>query len=99
MNGDRLILERQPLEEYAVGWADVLGEMNSQGYFTQRAPVQNFERGKTIYQHKPIENCVARFLAYSDGIYLVCSRSPGNSYPRLGGILRAEGTPRKSEVA
>lgn len=94
---DRLIVERQPLEDYITGWADVQGEINSQGYFTQRAPVQQFERGKTIYQHEPVAGRVVRLDADSSRASLDADRDPQIANPLLGGILRAEGTPRKIE--
>jgi hypothetical protein len=91
MDGNSLLVERQPLDEFAVDcWADVQGEMNPQGYFTQRAPVQKFEKGKTIYQYKPVASAVvvlSRAYLYPDWEV--------DADPRLGCILRAEGTPRK----
>lgn len=98
MDGDKLVIERQPLEEYAVGcWADVQGEINSQGYFTQKAPVQKFERGKTIYQHKPVANRVVVLSADSSWADLYALGVPQVADPGLGGILCAVGTSQKAE--
>ena len=95
-NGDTLQIERQPLEEYAINcWADVQGEMNSQGYFTQRAPVQKFEEGRTIYQTKPVKGRVVGLDAGSAGASLDAEGDPQYADPLLGGILCAEGTPQK----
>jgi len=59
------------------------------------APVQKFERGKTIYASKPVAGNVARLGAVSDGAGLVGVRYPRVAGSWLGGFLRAEGTAQK----
>jgi len=92
----RPVMQKQPLEECVTDcWADVLGPTNSQGYYTKVAPVQKFERGKTIYASKPVAGNVARLGAVSDGAGLVGVRYPRVAGSWLGGFLRAEGTAQK----
>ncbi len=91
-----LKVERQPLEKCVVNcWADILGLTNSQGYYTEKAPIQRFELGRTVYIHTPQEGCVARFNADSVGANLGGSRNPQIASSGLGGFLRAEGTAQK----
>jgi len=97
MEGDKQVTQRQPLQPYHIGWADVLGEMNPQGYFTQKAPVEKFEQGKTIYQHAPVAGRVVGLGADSGRASVYSGRGPLGAGPRLGGILLACGTARKTE--
>jgi hypothetical protein len=92
------VLERQPLEEYVAGcWADALGPINSQGYYTQKAPVQKSEMGKTVYVHRPVAGCVARFYASFCGADLYGGWDYRDADSGLGGFLRAEGTCKNLE--
>jgi hypothetical protein len=95
-DGENPILERQPLEECVVGgWADVRGKINSQGLYTEKAKTQGFESGKTFYVHQPVDGSVAGVGANPDGAGLYLNWGRHGADPRLGGILRAEGTAPK----
>src|SRR3989338_4774551 len=79
------ITKRQPLERCVFDcWVDIQGSTNLQGYYTKRAPIQSFEKGRTVYAKKPIANSAARFGADSNGADLDCVRGPSDSYPQLG---------------
>ncbi|MBU2639759.1 MAG: hypothetical protein KKG75_03575 [Nanoarchaeota archaeon] len=91
-DGEKPIVEHQPLEECVVDcWADT-EEVNEQGYYTKKAPIQKFEQGKTVYVWEPLAGRVARFSAGSFWAFLNCLRNPLYSVASLGGFLRAEGT-------
>jgi hypothetical protein len=97
IEGEELITERSPLEEYVIGWAKVQGRMNSQGYLTEEASEKESMGGEKIDQIEPIAGRVARFRADSRGAYLFTNGNPRFASPRLGGILRAEGISKKGE--
>lgn len=97
-DGEKPVLERQPLEECVVDcWADT-ESINDQGYYTKRASVQGFEKGKTVFVHRPVASCVAWFGASPGGAVLILDRGPQGSDPLLGGSLRAEGTSQNKGV-
>lgn len=90
------VMERQPLEECVVDcWADIQEPLNSQGYYTKRAPVQKFEKGRTVYAGTPTVGYVAWLYADSVRAFLYGDWFPQLADSRLGGFLRAEGTAQK----
>lgn len=97
-DGEKPKLSRQPLEQCAVDcWVEIDSPTNSQGYYTQPAPIQRFEKGKTVYSHRPIANCVSWLGADSDRADLGGNGVRRVAYSGLGGFLRAEGTAQKIE--
>lgn len=80
-----------------------INSINSQGLLTQRASVQRYKPGETIYfcspvlrEDNPEEGYVARFVAYPDYARVLCSGHPGVADASLGGILCAEGAVAKN---
>lgn len=94
----KIITESTPLEKCLEEncYAD-LESLNSQGLPTERASVQKYEIGKTIWFKPPAKDMVARFNANSDGADLGCGRNPADSYSYLGVFSCAEGTDEKNQ--
>ena len=94
-NGEDPILEREPLEECVYDcWADI-EFVNDQGFYTQAAKTDKFEKGRTVYVNKPLPGYVAGFGAYSISADLSGGCCPRKQDPERGGFLRAEGTSSK----
>ena len=75
-----------------------LGSLNSQGFPIEKASVQKYKPGETIYFYPPVlradnleEGYVARFSADPGGAWLYCGRHPVDVDPSLGGFPCAEG--------
>jgi len=87
-----IFTEAEPLEKCVVdAWADVQGGRNRQGYYTDRAPVQEPEQGKTIFVGGFMEGYASVFCADWRGDSLSYHWSPQYADPGLGVFLSAEG--------
>jgi len=80
-----------------------LHSINSQGFPTRRAFVQEYKPGETFYFYppalrndKPQEGYVARFVAVPDSARLSCYWHPDGADASLGGIPCAEGAVAKN---
>jgi len=77
-----------------------LGSLNSQGFPIEKASVQKYKPGETIYFYPPVlradnleEGYVARFDAYPDYAWLYCDGLPDYVYPSLGVRINARSAP------
>jgi len=79
------VFQREPLQPCLEQdcYAD-LESMNSQGFPTQKSPVQKYEPGKSVYFERPIEGKAVWFWAVSGYADLSCSGDPQDTGARLG---------------
>lgn len=79
------VFKKFPLEDTLAKDCFVeLGSLNSQGFPTEKASVQECRSGKISYFWAPKEGATIRFYSDFSVIYLVCNGNPLSEDPELG---------------